>query len=95
MENRNEYVESLKKKLDEWNAQIDELEVKAKLAEMENRSKYESQLSKLKKQREEIREKIDQMQQSSGKAYEELRKGVEGAWEILGDAYNKAKSQLK
>lgn len=95
MGNRHEYVESLKKKLDDWNAKIDELEVKAKLAEMENRSKYESEISNLKKQREEIKEKIDQMPQSSEKAYEELRKGVERAWDVLGDAYKKAKDQFK
>lgn len=95
MESRHEYVEKLKQKLDEWNAKIDELEVKAKLAEMENRSKYESQLEQLKQHRDEIKEKINKMPESSEQAYRDLRKGIEGAWESLTDAYHKAKSHFK
>jgi uncharacterized coiled-coil DUF342 family protein len=94
MSSRQETVEKLKLKLDEWNAKIDELEVQAKLAEMQNREKYESEIARLKQKRDELRETLDKMPESGEKAFEELRTGAERAWDVLSDAYTKAKSQF-
>jgi lipid II:glycine glycyltransferase (peptidoglycan interpeptide bridge formation enzyme) len=95
MDSRQDYLEKLKLKLDEWNAKIDELEVQAKLAEMENREKYESELARLKKQRDELIDRIDKMRDSGEKAFEELRAGAEQAWDSLAEAYKRAREQFK
>ena len=95
MNSRQDYIQKLKLKLDEWNAKIDELEVQAKLAEMENREKYEAELSRLKEKRDELKDKIENMSESGEKAFEELRTGAEKAWESLSEAFNNARSQFK
>ena len=95
MDSRQDYLERLKLKLDEWNAKIDELEVQAKLAEMENREKYESELARLRNQRDELADRIDKMRDAGEKAFEELRAGAEQAWESLADAYKRAREQFK
>lgn len=95
MSSRQEVVDKLKSKLDEWNTKIDALEVQAKLAEMENRGKYESEIARLKQKRDELREPLEKIPESGEKAFEELRSGAEQAWEVLSDAYKKAKSQFR
>jgi len=94
MSNRQEYIDKLKLKLDEWNAKIDEMEVQAKLAEMENREKYESEIARFKAKRDEIQNRLETMRHSSEQAFEELRQGAEQAWDSLWDAYKKAKSHF-
>ncbi|MDZ7760431.1 MAG: hypothetical protein U5L00_09270 [Desulfovermiculus sp.] len=88
-------MEKLKLKLDEWNAKIDELEVQARLAEMQNREKYESEIARLKQKRDELRDTLENMPESGEKAFEELRTGAEQAWEAISDAYNRARAQFK
>ncbi len=94
MSSREETVENLKLKLDEWNTKIEELEVQAKLAEMQNREKFESEITRMKQKRDEIRDRLEKLPESGEKAFEELRGGAEQAWDALSDAYQKAKSHF-
>ncbi|MGM0760849.1 MAG: hypothetical protein ACQEUB_14290 [Thermodesulfobacteriota bacterium] len=94
MSSREETVENLKLKLDEWNTKLDELEVQAKLAEMQNRKKFESEMARMKQKRDEIRDTLDKLPESGEKAFEELRTGAEQAWDVLSDAYQKATSHF-
>jgi uncharacterized coiled-coil DUF342 family protein len=94
MPSRQETVEKLKLKLDEWNAKIDELQVQARLAEMQNREKYESEIARMKEKRDELKHTLDSMPESGQKAFEEFQKGAEQAWEALSDAYNRARAQF-
>jgi uncharacterized coiled-coil DUF342 family protein len=95
MTSRQETVDKLKIKLDEWNTKIDELEVQARLAEMQNREKYESEIARLKEKRDELKDTLDNMPDSGHKAFEELRTGAEQAWDALSEAYNRARDQFK
>lgn len=95
MSSRQETLDKLKLKLDEWNTKIDELEVQAKLAKMQNREKYESEIARLKQKRNELRDTLEKMPESGEKAFEELRTVAEQAWEALSDAYNRARDQFK
>lgn len=94
MNSREETVQNLKLKLDEWNTKIDELEVQAKLAEMQNREKFESEIARMKQKRDEIKDRLENMPESGQKAFEELRQGAEQAWDALSDAYQKARSHF-
>ena len=51
MTTRHEYIEKLKNKLDEWDADIDELETKAKEATSELKIEVEDQLAALRVRR--------------------------------------------
>lgn len=94
MNSREKTVENLKLKLDEWNTKIDELEVQARLAEMQNREKFEAELTRMKQKRDEIKDRLEDLPESGQKAFEEFRQGAEQAWDVLSDAYQKARSHF-
>jgi predicted trehalose synthase len=81
---RDAYVERLKSQLDEWNASIDRLEETARVAKSEAQLEYRERLATLRAKRDNLREKIGEVQKAS-----------EDAWEILKDGVEKAQSELK
>lgn len=94
MSNRDAYVQKLKTKLDEWNATIDKLQAKADQAEAETKIAYENQLADLQAMREDVDEKISEMEQADESALEDLKQGVENSWQILKIGFSNAKSEF-
>ena len=94
-EQRDAYVQKLKAKMDEWNAEIKQLEAKAAQAGADAKIEYSSQLNDLKTTRKELEEKISQLQKSGEGAWEDLKAGTESAWKTLGDAVNSAMAKFK
>ena len=94
MSNRDAYVQKLKTKLDEWNATIDKLQAKADQAEAETKIAYENQLADLQAMREDVDEKISEMEQADESALEDLKQGVENSWQILKVGFSNAKSEF-
>jgi hypothetical protein len=95
MNTRNEYVEQLKKNLDQWNTDIAKWEAKAKLAKTDMRIEYEMQLEALRKHREAAMEKIQELQASSGEAWKDLTAGADAAWASMREAFDKATSHFQ
>jgi chromosome segregation ATPase len=95
MQTREEYIQELKAKLDEFNSAIDILQVQGKLAQMETRQEYERQMKKFTAKRDEILSRLEEMRHSSDEAWEEMRRGVDQAWSHLKDAFYQAKSHFK
>lgn len=91
---RDAYVEKLKLRLDEWNADIDKLAAKAALAEAEAKIKYQNQLDDLRAKRDDVRDKLLAVQQAGEGAWEDLKEGLENSWEILKMSFNTAKSEF-
>ena len=87
MSNRDEFVTRLKGQIDEWNAQIDDLQAAAKEASEEVRARYEEGLETLLARRDEALDKLTQLQESSEMAFEELRIGAEDVWQRTKDAF--------
>ncbi len=94
-EQRDAYVQKLKAKMDEWNAEIKQLEAKADQVGADAKIEYSSQLNDLKTKRKELEEKIEQLQKSGEGAWEDLKAGAERAWKTLGDAVNSAIAKFK
>ncbi len=95
MINRNEYVESLKTHLDQWNKEITVWEAKAKVAQTDLRIDYEMRLEALRKQRDEAKEKLDTLQKSAGDAWQDLAKGADEAWAKMREALEKASTHFQ
>ncbi len=91
---RNEYVEQLKKNLDDWNTSIARWEDKAKVARNDMRIEYEMQLETLRKRREEATAKLKELQATSGDAWKDLTVGADAAWAAMRDAFDKASSHF-
>ncbi len=92
--NKDAYVEKLKAQLDEWNADLDKLEAKARGAKADAQIKHEEQLASLRQHRDQAKQKLNEIQLSAGGAWEHLKQGAEDAWTRLKDAVTKAKSQF-
>lgn len=80
---RKDYVELMKAKLDDWNAQVDELEAKARRAKAENRQEYLEQVTKLKAQRNRMQDKLDEIAKAKDDAWSHVKEGAEAVWEQL------------
>lgn len=94
MTTRNEYVESLKTHLDEWNADLAKWEAKARTARTDMRIEYEMQLEALRKHREEATQKLDQLQGAAGEAWKDLSAGADEAWSLMREAFDKARAHF-
>ena len=95
MTTRNEYVEQLKKNLDQWNADISKWEEKARVAQTDMRIEYEMQLEALRKRRDEATAKLKEVQASSEAAWQDLKAGTDAAWTALREAFDKAASHFQ
>lgn len=91
---KDDYVNKLKAQLDEWSAEIDVLEARARKADADMRVKFESQLTTVKKKRDEARVKLTEIRESSGDAWQELKKGGDEAWESIKRALVEARKKF-
>ncbi|CAG0991096.1 hypothetical protein MTYP_02288 [Methylophilaceae bacterium] len=88
------YVEKLKAQLDEWSADIDVLEARAKKVDAELRVKCDEQLVVLRSKRDEAKVRLKEIQESAGDAWQELRKGGDEAWESIKHAFIEARKKF-
>ncbi len=93
--NKDAYVQKLKAKIDELNAEIDLLKARAEQAEAESRIKYQKQMEELKEHRDKALEKINRLQVAGEGAWKDLRVGVELAFESMSQALKSARKRFK
>jgi len=95
MNSRERYVETLKSKLDQWNAQISKAEAEMQASAHETRASYSEQIAKMKKHRGDAEAKMREAMQKSADDWENFRKDFEGAWSEIADGFTRAWSRLK
>jgi chromosome segregation ATPase len=95
MSSRDEYVEKIKAKLDQWNAEIDKLEAQAREAEADEEIQRQKQVDELRRQRDQAEVKLKELQEMSTDAWNDMRSGFEEAWNNLSTAFESAKSRFK
>ncbi|EXJ14803.1 sll1863 family stress response protein [Imhoffiella purpurea] len=94
MTEREAYVEGLKSKLDQWDAEIDKLETKVDVVSADAKAQYVEYLATLKEQRDEASSRLEELRDSSGDAWQEMRDGAERAANALTESLKSAKSKL-
>ena len=95
MSSRDEYVRKMQAKLEEWNADIDKLAVKANEVSGDLRSEYDEQIAVLKAKQATARQKMEEMQKSGESAWQDLKAGIDLAWTAIGESIDSAKSRFK
>ena len=83
-EKRDQYVEALKTKLDEWNREIDALSTKADEVKADLGEKYREEVAELRRKWAAADEKLDELRRSGGDAWEDMKDGAEEVWDTLG-----------
>lgn len=95
MSNRDAYVEKMKAKIDEWNADIEKMEAKARGAEADAKIKYSEQLTAMRQHRDEARARMRELQVASEDAWERIRDGMESAWASMSKGFRDAADRFK
>lgn len=95
MSTRDAYVQKMKAALDEWNAELSRLEAKAAAAQADARIKYSAQLDALRKQRDEGRAKLRELEAASDAAWHDMQRGFESAWDDIHQAVREAMRRFK
>ena len=90
MMSREEYVERMKKQLDDWNAKLGEWEGEVQKAQANVRTQYETQIKAMEKQRDEMVKRLNETREASQAAWMEVSKGAESAWKSMQSSYEKA-----
>ena len=93
-EKRDVYIQKMKTKLDEWNAEIDKLEAKSRQVEADAKKAYQKQIETIKAKRSETKEYLDQMRQAGESAWLDVKDGLENAAASLGEAIRSAQSRF-
>jgi predicted nucleic acid-binding Zn-ribbon protein len=95
MSKKNEYVERMKKQLDDWNTDIDTLQVRANLAKAELKVKYEEQITELRKKRETGERKLNEIEAAAEDSWEHMKGETERTLSALKAAIDEFKSRMK
>jgi len=93
--NREEYVERMKKQIDEWNAKLGKWEVEVHKAQANVKVQYEAQIKALEKQRDEALKRLNETRDASQAAWMEVSKGAESAWKAMQSSFEKAWAEFQ
>lgn len=98
METKDSYLQKMKEKFDDlnykWNVERNKLEAKTQQAKAEVKEKFEEKLKTLQDRREQMRQKLDQIDNAGEEAWRDIKEGVESAWQSLNEAIKKARSHF-
>ena len=91
---RNEFIDSVKAQMDEWNGDIGKLEAKLDNASDDTKQELKHQLSKAYNARDAVAKKINDLQEAGDDSWHEAKGDVENAWNAFKDSVKHFKSQL-
>jgi esterase/lipase len=95
MSKRDEFVEAMKRQLDETNKQIDQLEAKVKAEQKKVGETYDEQMEQLRASALAVKKKIDEIRAAGDERWEALVVEGEKIQKALVHSFNYFKSQLK
>ncbi len=94
MSERQQYVDQMKIKLDQWSKDIDQLEDKIKAAKSEVKDDYKKNLATMKTKRDEAAKKFEELQNTTDSAWGDVKDGFEQAWSSISHGVTAAKDKL-
>jgi phage host-nuclease inhibitor protein Gam len=95
MSKRDEFVEAMKRQLDDMNKQIDQLETKMKAEQEKFGATYDEQMEQLRASASAVKKKIDEIKAAGDERWEALVVEGEKIQKALVHSFNYFKSQLK
>lgn len=87
---RNEFVETLKSQIDQWNAEIAKAEAKMKDASGETERRYAEVIAETSRYRAEAQAKLAESLKHSTDHWEKTQSDVEAAWKDISDGFRNA-----
>jgi len=98
-EKKEEFLEQMKKKFDDfnyrWNIERNKFEAKIQHEGAGAKKKLEAERDELLRFRKEMKEKIIDLEVAGENAWDDVKDGVENAWKALSKSFDKATSHFK
>jgi uncharacterized protein YicC (UPF0701 family) len=94
-ETKQEFQARMEKNLSDVESNIAELKAEATKTTEKSRARFDEELQRLEAKRAQMRSQLNQLQESSGRAWTKMRSGMERAWTDLKAACSDAKRELK
>ena len=91
---KEEYEKQVRAKLDELDAQVDELQTKAKIEATETKAELKEALEDFRRKREAAQKDLEKLEDAAVEGWEQMKAGMANAMEELEQAYEKAASHL-
>ena len=95
MEKRDLYLEKFSAQIEQYSATLSRMRGKAKEVNADVKLEYLSQLEKLERTMDSLKDKHEQLKKSSQNSWEDMKKGTENAWDELKESISKATEHLK
>ncbi len=89
------YAERLQAEIDSWNADINKLRAKAKLASAESQRKYQEEIERIEERRDALEAQFAELKTAKADAWDDLVQGVERAWRDMSEAMKKAAGRFQ
>ena len=94
MATRDEYIKRMKGQLDEWNAEIDEIEARFDAASDATKAKLEPHLAKVREARDATISKLAEIKDAGEASWDKVEGEAEHLWKTFKQSVNYFKSQL-
>lgn len=94
MDRRDIYVEMLKARLDEWNAELKQAEASAGSAEADTRLRSDEGLERMRRGRDETQRHLHEIEEAGEESWERLKRGFELAWEDIRRGFGRARDRF-
>lgn len=91
---KEEYEKQVRTKLDELDAQVDELQARAKTEAIETKAELKEALEDFGRKREAAQKDLEKLEDAAVEGWEHMKAGMANAMEELEQAYEKAASHL-
>ncbi|MGY6587967.1 MAG: sll1863 family stress response protein [Wenzhouxiangella sp.] len=92
---REQFIESLKGRLDDLNSEMEKLEKKAEDASGKVEQRLEEQLADMREKRDQMRNKLAEVRAASEAQFERLKLEAEHAWKAFQNSVNYFRSHFK
>ncbi len=90
---RQQTVDAMKKKLDQWNTDIDALEHKASRVNEEKREEFRAMVADLKAKKARAAAEVERLKDATGDSFHDISRGLDRAWETLAASFKDARQR--
>ena len=95
MSSHQEYIDRLRKQLEEWDYELDRLEHRVRDLADQARERAKKQLESARGYRQDVEKKLERLEDSANHALEDLRDGLEIAWDGIKTGYYAARAEFE
>jgi len=93
---KDKYVEKREAEIDKWNAELEDLDAKILVGELDAKAKLEHKehINALRKKRDEAKARLAEIRAARDDKWEDLKDGLDSVWTSITDGFEKVKSKF-